>query len=62
MQNVIVIVCTIIGLFIGRRGAQTFPWKEKPSMWKLVCLMLLYVVVGGGLGIMAGGWLAGQLA
>jgi hypothetical protein len=31
-------------------------------MWKLVCLMLLYVVGGGGLGFMAGGWLAGQLA
>jgi hypothetical protein len=62
MQNVIVIVCTIIGLFIGSRGAQTFPWKEKPSMWKLVCLMLLYVVVGGGLGFISGGWLAGQLA
>jgi hypothetical protein len=62
MQTAIVVVCTIIGLVIGSRGAWTFPWKAKPPMWKLVCLMLLYVVGGGGLGFMAGGWLAGQLA
>ena len=62
MQTTIIVICTLLGVLVGGRQFRLFPWKEKPPTWVFVSLMLVYFVIGGLLGYLIGGWLAGYLA
>jgi hypothetical protein len=49
-----------MGLLTGGWQFRSFPWNAKPPTWLFIATWVLYVVVGGGIGLLSGGWLAGQ--
>jgi len=60
METFLVVFFTIMGILTGGWQFRSFPWNEKPATWLFIATWVLYVVVGGGIGLLSGGWLAGQ--
>ena len=61
MRTFLVSIFVLGGMALAAWNFHTFPWKEKPRGLQYVIRLLIYLAVGAGLGILAGGWLAGRL-
>ena len=59
--TLILIVFITGGLALGAWNFYKFPWKEAPTRVQYLTTLLICLTIGGGIGILAGGWLAGRV-
>jgi hypothetical protein len=60
-RTLIVIIFIAGGLALGGWNFYKFPWKEAPTRTQYLTTLLICLTIGGGIGVLAGGWLAGRV-
>ena len=61
MRMLVLIVFTLAGAGLAVRSFYTFPWPEKPTRIRYLTTLAIYLAIGGSIGWLAGGWLAGRV-
>jgi hypothetical protein len=61
MSILVICIFTAAGAGMAYRSFLSFPWKEKPTRKAWLLNLMVYLIIGGGIGFLAGGWLAGRL-
>jgi hypothetical protein len=61
MRTVVVFVFAAGGIGLALWNFRKFPWKEKPTRSEYLVTLTVHLVIGGGIGFLAGGWAAGRV-
>jgi hypothetical protein len=61
MQILVILIFVAAGLGLAGQSFRNFPWQKKPSRREYLTTLAVHLVIGGGIGFLAGGWAAGRL-
>jgi len=61
MQLVVILIFVAAGMALAGHSFRKFPWQNKPSRREYLTTLSVHLIIGGGIGFLAGGWAAGRL-
>lgn len=61
MRTLVVLVFVAGGVGLALWNFRKFPWKEKPTRGAYLLTLTVHLVIGAGIGLLAGGWAAGRV-
>ena len=61
MRTVVILIFVVAGMALAWWNFRKFPWKSPPTRTAWLLNLIVYLLIGGGIGFLAGGWLAGRL-
>ncbi|HJP05022.1 MAG: hypothetical protein CL799_06675 [Chromatiales bacterium] len=61
MRTLVILFFVAGGIGLALWNFRKFPWQEKPTRREYLMTLTAHLVIGAGIGFLAGGWAAGRV-
>lgn len=61
MRVLVILVFVAGGIGLALWNFRNFPFREEPTRGEYLMALTMHIVIGAGIGFLAGGWAAGRI-